>query len=165
MTETIRRITGVGIPVLGHIGLTPQRQASLGGYRVQGKSVERAKELLRDALAVQEAGCFAIVLEAIPVPVADILTEKLNIPTIGIGAGSGCSGQVLVQNDAIGIFDKFLPKFCKQYGNMGELITKALSDYRDEVKNRAFPDNNIHGYTMDDGEEEKLREWIKTLEN
>jgi len=111
IAETIRAITKVGIPVLGHIGLTPQRQSSLGGFRVQGKTVEDAKSLLEDALALQDAGCFGITLEAMPREVASFITSQLNILTIGIGAGNGCSGQVLVQQDMLGSFDKFVPKY------------------------------------------------------
>ncbi|KAI8638695.1 3-methyl-2-oxobutanoate hydroxymethyltransferase [Parasitella parasitica] len=110
MAETIRRITRVGIPVLAHIGLTPQRQSALGGFRVQGKTAKQASALLKDAFAVQEAGAFGMVLEAIPAEIAGYITEQLKIPTIGIGAGVHCSGQVLVQNDALGLFDKFVPK-------------------------------------------------------
>lgn len=118
MAPTIQRITSVGISVLGHVGLTPQRQHSLGGFRVQGKTAQSAAKLLDDALAVQEAGCFAVVLEAVPAPIAEIITRQLNIPTIGIGAGNGCSGQVLVQVDMLGYFPKgrFLPKFVKASG-------------------------------------------------
>ena len=115
MAPTIKRIASVGIPVLGHVGLTPQRQHSLGGFRVQGKTAGSAARVLDDALAVQEAGCFAIVLEAVPTPVAELITKELKIPTIGIGAGNSCSGQVLVQIDMLGNFPpgRFLPKFVK----------------------------------------------------
>lgn len=110
MAETIHRISRIGIPVLGHIGLTPQRQSALGGFRVQGKTAKQASALLKDAIAVQEAGAFGVVLEAIPAEIAGYITQQLKIPTIGIGAGVHCSGQVLVQNDALGLFDKFVPK-------------------------------------------------------
>ncbi|KAI8393324.1 3-methyl-2-oxobutanoate hydroxymethyltransferase [Radiomyces spectabilis] len=110
MAETIRRITRVGVPVLGHVGLTPQRQSALGGFRVQGKTAKQAQALLKDALAVQEAGAFMIVLEAMPAEIASYITQRLHVPTIGIGAGVECSGQVLVQNDALGLFDRFVPK-------------------------------------------------------
>ncbi|GAA5800475.1 3-methyl-2-oxobutanoate hydroxymethyltransferase [Helicostylum pulchrum] len=110
MAETIHRITRIGIPVIGHIGLTPQRQSALGGFRVQGKTAKQAAALLQDALAVQEAGAFAVVIEAVPEEIAGYITQKLKVPTIGIGAGVQCSGQVLVQNDALGLFDKFVPK-------------------------------------------------------
>ncbi|KAI9702889.1 MAG: hypothetical protein M1836_008103 [Candelina mexicana] len=141
MAPTIAKITTAGIPVLGHIGLTPQRQNSLGGFRVQGKTTASALKLLEDALAVQAAGCFAVVLEAIPAEVASLITRKLEIPTIGIGAGNGCSGQVLVQIDMSGNFPpgRFLPKFVKQYGNVWGESIQAIECYRDEVKQRAYP--------------------------
>ena len=132
MAPTIERISKAGIPVLAHIGLTPQRQNSLGGFRVQGKSTAGAIKLLQDALAVQEAGAFAVVLEAVPAEVASLVTKKLSIPTIGIGAGNGCSGQVLVQIDMSGNFPpgRFLPKFVKQYGNVWEESMKAIEAYK-----------------------------------
>jgi 3-methyl-2-oxobutanoate hydroxymethyltransferase len=159
MAPTVARITTAGIPVLGHIGLTPQRQNSLGGFRVQGKSAASALAVLDDALALQEAGCFGIVLEAVPAEIASFITKKLKIPTIGIGAGNGCSGQVLVQVDMSGNFPpgRFLPKFVKQYGNVWAESMKAIEQYRgkmswncwieckvnlptsDEVKSRAYP--------------------------
>ena len=132
MAPTISRITSIGIPVLGHIGLTPQRSHSLGGFRVQGKTAASASKLLTDALALQDAGCFSLVLEAVPAPVSELITEKLKIPTIGIGAGNGCSGQVLVQIDMLGNFPKgrFMPKFVKQYANVFEESKKAMKQYR-----------------------------------
>lgn len=141
MASTIERITSAGIPVLGHVGLNPQRQNALGGFRVQGKTFSGAMKILEDALAVQEAGCFAVVLEAVPAEVAAIVTEKLSIPTIGIGAGNGCSGQVLVQVDMTGNFPpgRFLPKFVKKYGDVWSESLKAIEAYRDEVKSRQYP--------------------------
>lgn len=141
MAPTIAKITGAGIPVLAHVGLTPQRQNALGGFRVQGKTADDAMKVLDDALAVQEAGSFATVLEAVPAEVARIITQKLSIPTIGIGAGSGCSGQVLVQVDMTGNFPpgRFLPKFVKQYGNVWAESLQALTSYRNEVKGRLYP--------------------------
>ncbi|KAJ4293821.1 cell wall biogenesis and architecture protein [Collariella sp. IMI 366227] len=141
MAETIKKITTAGIPVLGHVGLTPQRQNALGGFRVQGKTSAGAMKVLEDALAIQEAGCFAMVLEAVPAEVAAIITEKLSIPTIGIGAGNGCSGQVLVQVDMTGNFPpgRFLPKFVKKYGDVWGESLRAIEAYRDEVKSRAYP--------------------------
>ena len=132
MALTIERITRAGIPVVGHIGLTPQRQNALGGFRVQGKTTLGALKVLEDALAVQAAGAFAIVLEAVPAEVASLVTERLNIPTIGIGAGNGCSGQVLVQVDMTGNFPpgRFLPKFVKQYGDVWGESLKAIETYR-----------------------------------
>ena len=141
MAPTIRKITMAGIPVLAHVGLTPQRQNSLGGFRVQGKTSQGALRVLQDALAVQEAGAFAVVLEAVPAPVAAVITDKLRIPTIGIGAGNGCSGQVLVQADMIGNFPpgRFLPKFVKKYGDVWSESRKAIEAYRDDVKSRQYP--------------------------
>lgn len=141
MAPTIKRITEAGIPVLAHVGLTPQRQNSLGGFRVQGKSVSGAIKVLEDAQAVQEAGAFATVLEAVPAEIASIVTARLKIPTIGIGAGNGCSGQVLVQVDMAGNFPpgRFIPKFVKKYGDVWGESLRAVESYRDEVKTRAYP--------------------------
>jgi 3-methyl-2-oxobutanoate hydroxymethyltransferase len=141
MAPTIKKITTAGIPVLGHVGLTPQRQNALGGFRVQGKTSAGAMKVLEDALAVQEAGCYAVVLEAVPQEVAALITKKLSIPTIGIGAGNGCSGQVLVQIDMTGNFPpgRFLPKFVKKYGDVWSESLKAIEAYRDETKSRAYP--------------------------
>ncbi|KAI5467700.1 3-methyl-2-oxobutanoate hydroxymethyltransferase [Mariannaea sp. PMI_226] len=141
MAPTIRKITTAGIPVLGHIGLTPQRQNALGGFRVQGKTADGAMRILEDALAVQEAGCFATVVEAVPAEVAALITEKLSIPTIGIGAGNGCSGQVLVQVDMTGNFPpgRFIPKFVKKYGDVWGESLRAIQTYREEVRSRVYP--------------------------
>lgn len=149
MAPTIRAITTAGIPVLAHIGLTPQRQNALGGFRVQGKSKESAKRLLRDALAVQEAGAFAMVVEAVPQEVASFITGLLKVPTIGIGAGNGTSGQVLVQADMTGNFPpgRFLPKFVKKYGDVWGEALKAIESYRDEVKGGSYPAEE-HTYPM-----------------
>ncbi|KAF8419695.1 ketopantoate hydroxymethyltransferase [Tirmania nivea] len=153
MAPTIKRIASIGIPVLGHVGLTPQRQHSLGGFRVQGKTAESAARALDDALAVQEAGCFAVVLEAVPTPVAELITKELKIPTIGIGAGNGCSGQVLVQIDMLGNFPpgRFLPKFVKTYENIFERSKAAIETYIDEVKTRAYPGPE-HSYSINKNE-------------
>lgn len=141
IAPSIQRITTAGIPVLAHIGLTPQRQNALGGFRVQGKTAEGARRVLDDALAVQEAGAFACVLEAVPAEVASVITKKLAIPTIGIGAGKACSGQVLVQIDMAGNFPpgRFLPKFVKKYGDVWSESFRAIETYRDEVKSREYP--------------------------
>ena len=132
MAPTISKITRAGIPVLGHIGLTPQRQNALGGFRVQGKTTLGALKVLEDALAVQEAGCFAVVLEAVPAEVAGLITKRLKIPTIGIGAGNGCSGQVLVQVDMSGNYPpgRFLPKFVKKYGDVWSESMRAIEAYK-----------------------------------
>ncbi|KAF2837613.1 Phosphoenolpyruvate/pyruvate domain-containing protein [Patellaria atrata CBS 101060] len=149
MAPTIAKITRAGIPVLAHVGLTPQRQNSLGGFRVQGKSTASAVRVLEDALAVQEAGAFATVVEAVPAEVASLVTKKLSIPTIGIGAGNGCSGQVLVQVDMSGNFPpgRFLPKFVKQYGNVWAESMRAITAYKEDVKSRAYPAPE-HTYPM-----------------
>ncbi|KOS23017.1 3-methyl-2-oxobutanoate hydroxymethyltransferase [Escovopsis weberi] len=160
---SIRKITGAGIPVLGHVGLTPQRQHALGGFRVQGKTSGSALKVLDDALAVQEAGCFAVVLEAVPAEVAALITRRLSIPTIGIGAGAGCSGQVLVQVDMTGNFPpgRFLPKFVKQYGNVWGEAMRAIESYRDEVKSRQYPAPE-HTYPIAD---EELKAFAKAAED
>jgi 3-methyl-2-oxobutanoate hydroxymethyltransferase len=148
MVETVRKLTRNGISVMGHVGLTPQRQASLGGFRVQGKTAASAEAVLQDALALQEAGCMAMLLEALPSPVADVITRQLQIPTIGIGAGAGCSGQVLVQMDMLGVFDRFVPKFCKQYDKLGVRMVDAIAQYNTEVRARQFPAEE-HTYASD----------------
>lgn len=141
MAPSVQKIANAGIPVLGHVGLTPQRQNALGGFRVQGKTAASAQAVLDDALAVQAAGAFAVVLEAVPAEVAELITKRLTIPTIGIGAGNGCSGQVLVQIDMLGNFPpgRFLPKFVKKYGDVWSESLRAVTLYRDEVKSRAYP--------------------------
>lgn len=149
MAPSIKKITDAGIPVLAHVGLTPQRQNALGGFRVQGKSAASALCLLADARAVQDAGAFAMVLEAVPAEVAALITSKLSIPTIGIGAGNGCSGQVLVQVDMSGNFPpgRFLPKFVKQFGDVWGEARRAIEAYREEVKARSYPAKE-HTYPM-----------------
>ncbi|OJI98225.1 hypothetical protein ASPVEDRAFT_37669 [Aspergillus versicolor CBS 583.65] len=162
MAPTIKRITSAGIPVVGHIGLTPQRQNALGGFRVQGKSTASALKLLQDARAVQEAGAFMMVVEAVPPEIASIVTQKLSVPTIGIGAGNGCSGQVLVQIDMTGNFPpgRFLPKFVKQYANVWNEALKGIEQYRDEVKSRAYPAEQ-HTYPIP---KEELAEFEKAVD-
>jgi 3-methyl-2-oxobutanoate hydroxymethyltransferase len=137
--EIIGFLTKSGIPVVGHIGLTPQTAAQLGGFRVQGKDMESAARLLEDAHAVEAAGAFMIVLEAIPAALAELITGEINIPTIGIGAGAGCDGQVLVYHDVLGLFDRFVPKFVKQYEVLGQKIEAAVKQYGEEVKGSVFP--------------------------
>lgn len=159
---TIKRITQAGIPVVGHVGLTPQRQNALGGFRVQGKTCNTALKLLHDALVMQEAGVFMFVLEAMPPEVAALITSKLKVPTIGIGAGNGCSGQVLVQVDMTGNFQpgRFVPKFVKKYADVWGEATRGISQYRDEVKSREFPSQE---YTYPISGEE-LAEFEKALD-
>ena len=153
--EIVRAIVTAGIPVMGHIGLTPQTISKLGGFKTQGKSVESAVKLVKDALALQEAGCFSIVLEAIPDRLATLITKKIKIPTIGIGAGAGTDGQVLVLHDMLGLFDRFTPKFVKKYANLSETGVKALQQYVDEVEKGVFPGPE-HVFTVKDDVYEAL---------
>ncbi|MDY6876636.1 MAG: 3-methyl-2-oxobutanoate hydroxymethyltransferase [Chloroflexota bacterium] len=149
MAPTVKGIVDAGIPVMGHIGLTPQTISKLGGYRVQGKDIATAQALIDDGLALEEAGAFSLILEAIPGPVARLITERVSIPTIGIGAGPDCDGQVLVTHDLIGLFDRFVPKFVKQYTNTFSSIFEALESYRNEVVAGTFPGPE-HGYSISD---------------
>jgi 3-methyl-2-oxobutanoate hydroxymethyltransferase len=137
--EVVRRVVRAGVPVMGHIGLTPQSVHKLGGYVVQGKDAERAQQLLRDARTLEAAGCYAIVLECIPTELARVITGQLGIPTIGIGAGPTCDGQVLVLTDLLGMDASFTPKFVKRFAEMGGEVTGAVGQYVAEVKARAFP--------------------------
>ncbi|MGE5217678.1 MAG: 3-methyl-2-oxobutanoate hydroxymethyltransferase [Chloroflexota bacterium] len=137
--QTITAIVDAGIPVMGHIGLTPQSVHRFGGYKIQGREKERHEALLRDALAVEEAGAFSVVLEGMPLDLAREITERLTIPTIGIGAGIHCDGQVLVLHDMLGLFDDFTPKFVKRYANLKQSITGAVKDFVGEVKEKKFP--------------------------
>ncbi len=142
MEATIRAIASCDIPVMGHIGLTPQSVHRMGGYRVQGRSEAQAARLIDDALAVQEAGAFAVVLEGMPSGLASEITERLSIPTIGIGAGGGCDGQVLVMHDLLGLFDAFRPKFVKRFGELKGPVKEAALAYADAVRTGAFPDED-----------------------
>ena len=153
-------IVDAGIPVLGHLGLTPQTISKLGGFKVQGKDAEAAKRIIDQALKLERAGCFALVLECVPDKVAKIITEKLKIPTIGIGAGLHCDGQVLVTNDMVGLFDRFVPKFVKQYVKLSHLIGEGLKKYKDEVEGGIFPDAE-HSFTIKDEEIKKLKKHAK----
>ena len=151
----IKTMVEAGIPVCAHLGLTPQHINAFGGFKVQAKTEIAAKQLLEDAKAVQEAGAFAVVLEAIPAKLAQLVTKQLNIPTIGIGAGNQTDGQVLVYADLLGLFSDFTPKFVKRYANIGELISDAVKSYIEDVANQKFPtpDNEYH---IDDSIIEKL---------
>lgn len=151
----IRAIVEAQIPVQGHLGLTPQSSAQFGGFKVQGKTAEAAKVLIEDAQALTEAGCFSIVLEGIPSPIAALITESIPIPTIGIGAGPDCDGQVLVIHDLVGLFDRFTPRFVKQYARLGDEMKKALISYREEVEKGIFPGRE-HTFGMDEQEVSKL---------
>ena len=157
---TAAAVVKAGIPVMAHIGLTPQLMSKLGGFRVQGRNATAGVQLLKDALALEKAGCFAIVLEAIPDRVAQLITEKLTIPTIGIGAGPHCDGQNLVLHDMVGLFDRFTPKFVKRYANCWEIIGKALVDFQDDVNKGRFPQTE-HSFTMKDDEYQALLEQVE----
>lgn len=149
MAETVKRIVGCGIPVMGHIGLTPQSIHQLSGHRVQGKTTESARRLLADAVALEQAGVFALVLELVPTPLAEIVTSRLKIPTIGIGAGPHCDGQVQVIHDMLGLFTDFVPRHARQYAKLAEVIKSAISDYVAETKSGVFPSPE-HGSNMDE---------------
>ncbi len=151
----IKAICEAGIPVMAHIGLTPQHINAFGGFKVQGKDEEAAKKLLKDAYAVQEAGAFAVVLECVPEKLATMVSEKLNIPTIGIGAGAGCDGQVLVYADMLGMFSDFTPKFVKRFAETGKIMTEAFKAYVKEVKEGSYPSAE-HTYAISDDVIEKL---------
>ncbi|WP_294157245.1 3-methyl-2-oxobutanoate hydroxymethyltransferase [uncultured Clostridium sp.] len=151
----IRAIVNAQIPVMGHLGLTPQSINAFGGFRVQGKSEEAAKKLIADAKALEEAGAFSITLEGIPAPVAELITKSVSIPTIGIGAGIECDGQILVYQDMLGMFTDFVPKFVKQYANTGSVMREAISSYVKEVQDGSFPEEK-HTYKIDESELEKL---------
>ncbi|MDA3786421.1 MAG: 3-methyl-2-oxobutanoate hydroxymethyltransferase [Deltaproteobacteria bacterium] len=145
--EAVRAIVDAGMPVMGHIGLTPQTAGKLGGFKVQGKDVQSARRLLKEARALEEAGVFSLVLECIPVGLARLISEELRIPTIGIGAGVCCDGQVLVTHDLLGLFEKFVPSFVKNYINLAPEIKKAVSSFVTEVKDETFPDDQ-HSFPM-----------------
>jgi 3-methyl-2-oxobutanoate hydroxymethyltransferase len=155
----VRAVVGAGIGVMGHIGLTPQSATVLGGFKAQGRTAARARRLYDDALALEEAGCFAIVLEAVPAPVAARITEAVAIPTIGIGAGAGCDGQVLVYHDLLGLYDGTPARFVKQYADLGVVIRDALERYAADVRAGAFPEER-HTYSIPD---EELAEFERTL--
>lgn len=156
MAHVVKAIVDAGIPVCAHIGLTPQTATKLSGFKVQGKDAEGARELVNSAKALEEAGAFMIVLECIPDQVASRITNELNIPTIGIGAGKYCDGQVLVYHDLVGLFERFTPKMVKQYVNLAPQIREALIQYREEVEKGIFPAPE-HSFTMKVEEAEKMK--------
>jgi 3-methyl-2-oxobutanoate hydroxymethyltransferase len=151
MLPRVRALVGAGIPVMGHIGLTPQTATMLGGFKAQGRTAEKARRLVEDAIALEETGCFALVLEAVPSPVATRITRTLTIPTIGIGAGAGCDGQVLVYHDLLGLYEARAPRFVKRYAALAEEIRAALEKYAEDVRAGRFPEEQ-HGYSMPDDE-------------
>jgi 3-methyl-2-oxobutanoate hydroxymethyltransferase len=160
--DAVRTIVEAGIPVMGHLGLTPQSVQQLGGFRAQGKLAASAKRMVEDALILEEAGCFSLVLESIPARLAELISKKVKIATIGIGAGKACDGQVLVLHDLIGLFDRFRPKFVKTYANMHDIVLEALHAYKTEVESGAFPGIE-HSVEMADEEWALLLEQIEAL--
>jgi len=155
--QRAKAIVEAGIPVMGHVGLTPQTATALGGYRAQGRTADRALSVARDALALQEAGCFSIVFEAIPAAVSELVMEQIEIPVIGIGAGAATDGQVLVFHDLLGIYDGHAPRFAKRYGELKALMVAGVAEYAAEVRGRAFPGPE-HCYSIDEDELTELRE-------
>jgi 3-methyl-2-oxobutanoate hydroxymethyltransferase len=149
VADKVKRIVEAGIPVMGHIGLIPQSINQMGGYKIQGKTAEAAKKLINDAIALEQAGAFSIVLETIPAPLASLVTQRVSIPTIGIGAGAGCDGQVQVISDMLGSFSDFVPKHTKQYAKLADIIKNAVTEYQNEVKSGAFPTEK-QSFSMDE---------------
>jgi 3-methyl-2-oxobutanoate hydroxymethyltransferase len=148
---------------MGHIGLTPQSSGQLGGFKAQGRTAEAARELMLDAIAIEEAGAFSILLEAIPPEVGEAITERLSIPTLGIGAGIHCDGQLLISGDMLGLVEAFTPRFVKKYANLSDVIIKAISKYVSDIKELQFPEEK-HTYRMKEGEAEKLGEFLRSLD-
>jgi len=162
VASKIKAIVNAGIPVLGHIGLTPQSISRLGGYRVQGRDIESASRLLEDALALEAAGAFGVVLECVPYQLAKLITERLSIITIGIGAGPYCDGQVLVIHDILGLFEKFTPRFVKVYANLASQIKAAINDYKKEVETGKFPDLS-HAYDLSEDTWRRILQYIENM--
>src|SRR5574341_171978 len=161
MASTVEAIVNIGIPVVGHIGLTPQSIHKLGGYKAQGRTAAAARRLLEDALILEDAGCFAVVLEAVPDRVAELISHKLAMPTIGIGAGPSCDGQVLVTHDLLGLFDRFTPKFVKKYADVYGEIMRAFEAYKKDVATHHFPGEE-HTYAIPDDEWQALLDSLET---
>jgi 3-methyl-2-oxobutanoate hydroxymethyltransferase len=162
--EAIRTIVGAGIPVMGHLGLMPQSVHALGGFRPQARDSQAALRLLEDALLLQDAGCFSLVLESIPGRLAEYVSQKLTIPTIGIGAGPGCDGQVLVTHDLLGYFDRFTPKFVKRYAELHTEISRSLAAFRDDISSRSFPSDSHTVFMSDQSWEQFLHLASTSLE-
>ena len=151
----LKALVDSGIPTASHIGLTPHTIAMFGGFKIQGRTAEAAMKILEDAFAIQDAGCFMLEFEAVPAKIAKVISEQLEIPTIGIGAGAGCDGQILLSYDLLGVFTDFKPKFTKRYANLTEVAVQGLKAYVDEVKTGRFPDDD-HSYGVDDREYEQF---------
>ena len=160
--ERAAAIAGAGIPVMGHVGLTPQTATALGGYRSQGRTADRALDVVRDALALQEAGCFAVVFEAVPTALTELAMPRIEIPVIGIGAGPATDGQVLVFHDLLGIYDGHAPRFVKRYGNVRQAMIDGLAAYTADVRERRYPEPE-HGYTMAPDETARLRDLLAQI--
>ena len=163
VAATVRRIVDCGIPVMGHIGLTPQSVNAFGGYRVRGRGGEEAASLLRDADALERAGAFAVVLELVPCPLAAAITRRLSIPTVGIGAGPGCDGQVQVLHDMLGLYQDFVPKHSRRYAHLAEIISAAFGRYMSEVKDGTFPDER-ESFGLDEAAERELQAVLDELD-
>jgi 3-methyl-2-oxobutanoate hydroxymethyltransferase len=158
--EIVERVVGMGVPVMGHLGFTPQSIHSLGGFRVQGRTAKDALKLLRDALALERAGAFAIVLEMVPIMVAQLVTQRLKIPTIGIGAGNACDGQILVTDDLLGKYTDMKPRFVRRYANLAEISEEAVTNYANDVRNKAYPDAE-ESFTLPEEEERLLNSLLE----
>jgi len=153
--HVLKALVDAGIPTASHIGLTPHTIAMFGGFRIQGRTADAAMKILEDALAIQDAGCFMLEFEAVPAKIARVISQQLEIPTIGIGAGAGTDGQILLCHDLLGVFTDFKPKFTKRYANLTEVALKGITQYIKEVKEGSFPDDD-HSYGVDDKEYEKF---------
>ncbi|SDA27958.1 3-methyl-2-oxobutanoate hydroxymethyltransferase [Methylobacterium sp. UNC378MF] len=158
--HVLRALVDAGIPTASHIGLTPHTIANFGGFKIQGRTAEAAMKILEDALAIEDAGCFMLEFEAVPAPIAKLISEQLTIPTIGIGAGAGCDGQILLAYDLLGVFTDFKPKFTKRYANLTEVAVTGIRRYVEEVKTMTFPDDD-HSYRVDPAEYEKFQKLIE----
>ncbi len=156
----LKALVDAGIPTASHIGLTPHTIAVFGGFKIQGRTADAAMKILEDALAIQDAGCFMLEFEAVPAPIAKLISEQLEIPTIGIGAGAGTDGQILLSYDLLGVFTDFKPKFTKRYANLTEVAVKGLTAYVEEVKGGTFPDD-AHSYSVDPKELDAFREMVE----
>ena len=159
IADTVRAIVRAGVPTMGHLGLTPQTISALGGFKVQGKDVEAAQRLVEDVTALEEAGVFAVLLEAVPAKVARLIAERASVPIISIGAGAGCDGQVLIFHDMFGLFPKFMPKFAKRYAEVGEIMRNGVRQYIEEVRSGTFPEAK-HSFTIP---EEQYQQLLKRL--
>jgi 3-methyl-2-oxobutanoate hydroxymethyltransferase len=156
IVDTVKAIVDAGIPVMGHLGLTPQTATKLSGFKVQGKDADTAQRIINSAVALEQAGAFAVLMECVPDRLAGLITKKLKVPTIGIGAGPSCDGQVLIIHDMVGLYDRFLPKFAKQYVNLSTQIVSVLEKYREEVQSLKFPAPE-HCFTIKEEELKKLK--------